>query len=951
MRRRPNRGARRPCGPERGRAVTRGPARLRDMTRRAPPTLADIVERSADVLSRHAPDGTYLYVSPACERIYGRTAEQMQGRHPLEFVHPDDLAHVHQVVHSALNDGAGFEVEHRVLRPDGSVAWVHAIIVHDPATLVGFGDARDITSQRVTQAALARAQEDMRVVTELSRDLLTRTTPDGTILYASPASARHLGIAPARLVGRKVREFTDAADHERFEAAVQRLHDGADEAELEYRLVQPDGGRAWLHVLLYPRRDERGRLVEIVRCARDITARKHVEARLGELTGQLEGAFERAPIGMALVSLDGQYLRVNEALCAMLGRGARELTGAAVADITLPCDYERDRDGFAQLKAGLIERYECEKRYLHASGHEVWVALSASVVHDEHGAPLYMVAKMQDITERKAREAQLAEAMQLFAGAFEFAPIGMSLLSPDGRWLKVNQALCDITGYSAAQLLAMTFRDITHPDDNSISTEGLSDLLAGGRAVWDCEKRYVHASGRVIWVAVSSSVVRGERGEPRYIIAQTRDVTEAKELKEHLVHLAERDPLTGLYNRRRFEAELERQVGLSRRYGDHAALMLLDLDHFKYLNDSLGHAVGDQVIKHFSSLLSGRLRRTDLLARLGGDEFAIIALRADVAAAMHLAAALVDLVKHNPFVCGENEYRLSTSVGVVMLNADSPCAGDALIAADVALYDAKQRGRSRAALYALERRERVLDGLSWCQRLREALVSDGFELHTQPVVDLATGELAFSELLIRMRSRSGELLAPGQFLPAAVRLGYMPAIDRLVIAKAAAFAAAAPGRRLSVNVTARTLAEGDITAYITRTLTDAGANPADLIFELSENDIIANLDQARETCAALRELGAAVALDDFGAGFSGFSYLKALTVDMLKIDGQFIKGLAGPDNALDRLVVKAVLDVAHGLSLPSVAEYVADEATAQACRELGICYGQGFHLGRPAPMM
>ena len=268
--------------------------------------------------------------------------------------------------------------------------------------------------------------------------------------------------------------------------------------------------------------------------------------------------------------------------------------------------------------------------------------------------------------------------------------------------------------------------------------------------------------------------------------------------------------------------------------------------------------------------------------------------------------------------------------------------------ADVALYDAKQHGRNRVALYNPNGRSNVLEGLTWSQRLREALAADAFELHAQPIVDLRTGETIMHELLIRLRSDTGALIAPQQFLEPAARFGYMPAIDRWVIAHAARLAAFVPGRRLTINVAGKTITELGLVGYITDQIAQTGADPADLIFELSEADVIANLDQARQTCERLRELGCAIALDDFGSGFCGFSYLKALRVDLLKIDGQFIRDIA--TNDIDRLVVQAILDVAAGMSLPTVAEFVADADTAHHCRGLGATYGQGFYLGKPKPL-
>ena len=639
----------------------------------------------------------------------------------------------------------------------------------------------------------------------------------------------------------------------------------------------------------------------------------------------------------------GSYTYVSPASRRVYGLEPEQMLGHSPFEFVHPDDAERVAGAVA---AGLArgEGFQVEHRVRRPDGSCIWVEAAVrwnTSTHIGFGA-------VRDISSQKARESELRESIQRFEAAFEHAPIGMALTDLDGRWIKVNRALSQITGYSPEELFNRSFRDITHPDDIDADTAAFAALKSGQLPSYAVDKRYIHADGHVVWVALSTSVVRDEAGAAQYIVAQTRDITEQKQLKERLQHIADHDPLTGLYNRRRFEAALERQVRLSRRYEDCAALLLLDLDHFKYVNDSLGHTVGDRVIAHVGTLLSERLRDTDIVARLGGDEFAVLLPRVDERGARLIAEDIVAAVDSGIFMHDGHRYLLSASVGVVILNRDTASAEDALVSVDIALYDAKQRGRNRAAIYAPSTREDVLKGLTWSQRLRTALAGDGLELHAQPIVDLRTGKTVMHELLVRMRSGTGRLIPPSRFLAPAARFGYMPAVDRWVIGQAVRLAAANPDRSLTVNLAAKTIAEPGLVDYIVEQIAHTGADPARLMFELSEADVIANLDQARDTCERLRALGCGIALDDFGSGFSGFSYLKALQIDLLKIDGQFVHELA--TNELDRLVVRAILDVARGMAIPTVVEFVTDQAVAEQCRRLGATYGQGFHLGRPAPL-
>jgi diguanylate cyclase (GGDEF)-like protein/PAS domain S-box-containing protein len=783
--------------------------------------LRDVIEQSGDMLTAHDTDGRYVYVSPASVRVVGYRPEELIGRDPLEFVYGDDFERVRGAVREGRREGGGFQVEYRVLRPDGSCVWVQSLVRFQRdqhGRLVGVGAVRDISAQRAGEAALAEAESQSRAIIELSGDMLSRTDPEGRWLFASPSSVQIFGLEPEELIGLRCREFTHPEDRERFDAADREVRSNGD-AQVEYRVRRPDLGYVWVHVLLRARRDEHGRLLEVVQAARDISQQKRQQARLLEATQRFERAFEHAPIGMALSDLDA-------------------------------------------------------------------------------------------------------------------------------NWLKVNRALCAITGYSEPEMLTMSFRDITHPDDLERNLDGFRGLLSG--QIYKAQKRYLHADGHVIWVQLACSVICDEHGSPQHFVTQTQDITEPKKLHERLAHQADHDSLTELYNRRRFESELKHQMSRSRRYRETAAVLMLDLDHFKYLNDSLGHHVGDGVIAHTAQLLAKRLRSSDILARLGGDEYAVILPHADATRARQVATELVSEIERNPFVHAGHRYALSASAGVVLLDHDTASAEDALVSADLAMHDAKQHGRNRVAVYSPETKQDILAGLSWSQRLKEALANNAFRLHAQPIVDLASGETVMLELLIRMSAPDGKLVPPGRFLHAAARFGYMPAIDRWVISQAAALANSAPGRCLAVNLAATTIAEPGLASYITDTLHAAGADPADLIFEVSESDVIAKLDHARSVCEQLRTLGARIALDDFGSGFSGFSYLKALEIDLLKIDGQFVRELG--TNRLDSLVIEAIVHVANGIEVPTVAEYVVNETVAQRVRELGVTYGQGFHLGKPAPL-
>jgi diguanylate cyclase (GGDEF)-like protein len=467
----------------------------------------------------------------------------------------------------------------------------------------------------------------------------------------------------------------------------------------------------------------------------------------------------------------------------------------------------------------------------------------------------------------------------------------------------------------------------------------------------------VHADGHLVWVLVTVAAVPDEAGRPAYGIGQIVDITERKRFEGQLQYLADHDALTGLFNRRRFEEELDRALASAERYGHRGAVLVLDLDGFKHVNDTLGHPVGDELIARLAGTLRDELRESDVIARLGGDEFGVILPEATETEAAAVAAKLLHAVERDGIVADSTGHaRVTASVGLATFDgADGLSAEELLVEADIAMYDAKEAGRNRAA--TAERAGagpgRHVSRLSWLERIRSALAEDRFELHAQPIVAIGErDEPPTFELLIRMRADSGELVPPATFLPIAERFDLVGDIDRWVIARAVELVRhqhdAGRPITLSVNVSGRTMGDADFAGWLEALLTTTPVPARRLIVEITETAAIVNLERARTLADTLRRLGCLLALDDFGTGFASFSYLKHLRFDILKIDGEFVRGLR--ENQTDRLVVEAVVAIARGLGTPSLAEFVADADTLDAVRALGVDYVQGFHLGRPLPV-
>ena len=434
-----------------------------------------------------------------------------------------------------------------------------------------------------------------------------------------------------------------------------------------------------------------------------------------------------------------------------------------------------------------------------------------------------------------------------------------------------------------------------------------------------------------------------------------RDVTEREQVQVQLRHLADHDMLTGLLNRRRIEEELERHVSYEERYGGGGAVLLLDLDDFKQINDTLGHIAGDGVISSVGRLLRLRLRDSDILGRVGGDEFSVLLPTATVEEAMQTAVDLLDAVRGHRVVIGGQRARVTTSIGVALVEGLGDGGANELMArADLAMYSAKQTGRDRLCFYdpACDPRGSTVARRGAADRIRDALAAGRLTLYAQPIVELQSSRVAQLELLLRMPDEQGQLVPPRGFLPTAERSGIIPEVDAWVARQAIQLVdeqrRAGHQLRLEVNLSARSIATGHVLEVVADELERTGVDPSSLIFEITETAAIANMETVRKFSTALGELGCSFALDDFGAGFGSFHYLKYLQVDYLKIDGDFVANL--PHNATDQAVVQAIVELSSRLGKRTIAEFVGDARTVEMLRDYGVDYAQGYHLGRPEPV-
>ena len=428
----------------------------------------------------------------------------------------------------------------------------------------------------------------------------------------------------------------------------------------------------------------------------------------------------------------------------------------------------------------------------------------------------------------------------------------------------------------------------------------------------------------------------------------------AERTEAELRYLADHDSLTGLLDRRRFRAELDQYVSFSARYGGHGAVMIIDIDGLKRVNDTLGHQAGDNLLRQVARILRERVRTTDIVARLSGDEFAVLMPQSDVAGAMQLGEDLRSQVADHAQPLPEAK-SATISVGITMFGGKSEIGAEGvLVAADRAMYTAKQGGRDQIALFPDPGESERVSGRpqSTTARIRDALTQDRLSLHTQPIRSLASGGIERYELLLRMTDEDGTLLPAASFIEAAERSGMIQELDRWVVTRALELLGSREREgtpvSLHINLSGASLTDISVLEFIERSLDEGDGDPARCTFEITETAHINDYDTAAGFADRLTEFGCQVAIDDYGAGFGPFHYLRQIPFDLIKIDGAFIREL--PRSDADQLTVQAIVQIAKGLGKTTIAEFVQDDLTATMLRDYGVDMAQGFHLGRPVAL-
>jgi len=565
------------------------------------------------------------------------------------------------------------------------------------------------------------------------------------------------------------------------------------------------------------------------------------------------------------------------------------------------------------------------------------------------GKPVFIYL-VNDISETEAALEKVQKAEALYRDLVETAHDLVWSMDAEGRWSYLNKASINLYGYPPNEMIGLPVSDFQHPDYAEQEQAAFSEIKSQ-HDLYQFETVHRNRHGDDIWLSFNARAQTDNEGNIVRITGTARDITATRKYQHQLSYQAEHDVLTGLYNRRFFQQELDRLIARVSRSSETSGLLYIDLDQFKYINDTLGHAAGDDLLVEISNMVSSHAREGDLFARFGGDEFTLLLYDIDPDNLEKVAENFRHLFDEFIFYHEGNGFSVSCSIGATLIDENTRTSEQAMSQADLACNLAKTRGRNCVNIYKPEDRDEqgMADDMGWAARVKDMIDNDRFILAYQPIMDTKTLATVDYELLLRMPTDDGKIILPGGFMPAAERFGLIHNLDNWMVENAikrlADMHTQGIKARFSVNLSDRAIEDNNLIGLVQLQLQQTGLDPEYLSFEISETAIITHLAAATEFLSRLKALGCQCTLDDFGSGFCSFGYLKDLPVDRIKIDGSVIHNIVS--NPVDRALVQSMNHIAHVMNKVTVAECVEDEETLTVLKELGVDFVQGHHLGRP----
>jgi diguanylate cyclase (GGDEF)-like protein/PAS domain S-box-containing protein len=906
-----------------------------------------------------------LFANRHFAQMRGSTPDKIIGLTTPQLLGADMAAWIKERTQRVFDLGETATYERVAELPDGQLRHFHvkAVPDFDHGVVRGmYVVAHDITEVKEAQERLAEREKDLRFFAEnipeaiVYIDLKLGCTFVNNVFLATRGFSREFAL------GKFPRDVYPPALVEELQPHIDRAitgQAGSYERQLHFH---PGSGR-WVRVSITPRIGDDGQVIGYYVVSTDIHDIKVAQAAIEDKERQLRQVIDSIPTPMCFVDAEGRYRYLNDAFVEYVGRPAEEVVGQSVRDILGEDRWLLLEPVVARVRAG--ESLSVERLVRFANGRARWMTVRLSPRFRD-GEYMGYYATTSDIHEQKMVEQELRRTNTILSAHFDNTPLAVMEWDTQMRIVRWSGQAEAIFGWSAPEALGRSLAGwrLVYEEDEAAVQEMVRGLFEGQERHATILNRNYRKDGSVIWVEWHNSSLRDESGRVISILSLAQDVSSRIQAEERLQFMATHDGLTALPNSVLLNDRLDSSIARAQRAKARVAVMFLDLDHFKDVNDTLGHRVGDLLLKEVSRRIRAALRQSDVLARISGDEFVIVLEDLhDEDAPDHVARKILEEVRR-PFQIEGNEIHVSGSLGLALYPEDGEDAETLLKNADAAMYHAKELGRDGLRTFSRELGERRAHRMKMEAALRRALKENELRLHFQPIMDIASGKIGRAEALLRWHDPQLGMVLPAGFIPLAEETGLGHALGHWVIDHASRQAREWRDRGLGdivvcVNLSASQLRDSTLVADLKRTLGKNGCEPGWLQFEITETSMVRDVEGASLVLAKLRGLGVRIAIDDFGTGFSSLSHLRHLPVDVLKVDKAFVAdiethaGKAGEpgrgDVAGGAAIVSAVIGLARGLGLDVVAEGVERQGQLDFLQREGCRACQGYLICPPLP--
>ena len=894
-----------------------------------------------------------LYVSPAFVR-FGYPIEDWLADPEMwvRVIHEDDRERVFDQTCTSTASGKEVDYEYRIVARGGTVHWVRdrGCLIRDASgdILCREGVILDITEQKRAEADLINGEERFRNLIENASDIIYVHDLNGNYISMNRAAERIFGYTREEALGMNMAEIAVPEHHQLVKKKLMtKLNDGLKQTSYEVDCLRKDGTRITLEVNSSPIMNE-GKPVAIQGIARDITSRKRDEEALRTSEERYRDLFENANDLIYTHDLKGNFTSLNRAGELITGYTRDEAMSMNIEQVVAPEYLEAARAMTVRKISGSAPTsYELE--IITKSGSRVSLELSTRIIM-QNGQAVGVQGVARDITERKRAEAAMRESELRYRQLGEGILHQIWTADGTGKLDYVNGRTLEYFDRPLAQVVGDGWRDRVHPDDLDECVRRWTRSMATGEH-YETEFRLMRHDGEYRWHVAKATAGRDEAGRIDKWFGTNTDIHDQKSSEEKLNYYARHDPLTHLPNRAEFMNQLRISVDRSKSSPGYTfAVLFLDLDRFKVVNDSLGHVIGDKLLVAIADRLKTCIRPGDVVARLGGDEFTILLNRTGGIDDVVKVAERLQTNIGEPFKLANYEVFTTASVGVIMSDDMHREPEDFLRDADAAMYRAKESGKARYEVFDRQMHVQNLNLLQVETDLRHAVDRSEFEVLYQPIVDLRSGTINEFEALIRWRHPRLGLIAPSEFVGVAEETGLIIPIGKWILGEACRQVAAWQGKftfplSVSVNLSAKQLMHPKLTEQVAAILAETGLDPVQLKLEVTESTVMEHSDRSMSVLSELDELGVSLSTDDFGTGYSSLSYLQRFPFDRLKIDRSFIDKMA--DDEKSRAIVKTILMLGENLGIGVVAEGIETETQLQQLLAMGCTHGQGYLFAHP----